>query len=311
MLRSGADWQTAPMPNVLVLGAGWVGTAVAAAAAGREDVTSVLVLDPPFEPELERRDAAATEHLRRIVAGGDIVAVVNCCGRVQGTDAELDDANHRFAEWLCDALTGTGVRLVHVGSASEYGDPASTEPVPEAAEPRPVGPYATTKAEGTGVVLDARARGLDATVARVFNIVGHPVPTVSPIHQWLTDLQGLDDGGEVVVWWPPTTRDFVMVEDVARALLDLALAPAPTPPLVNVCSGVGLTFGDIVESLAAELGVRATIRSLDRPGIEVVVGDPTLLGATTGWTPEMSAAALAARAVGRDGATGGAVGTSR
>jgi nucleoside-diphosphate-sugar epimerase len=102
-----------------------------------------------------------------------------------------------------------------------------------------------------------------------------------------------------------------MIEDVARALVDLALAPGPVPSLVNVCSGVGLSFGEIVESLAAALGVRATIRSLDRPGIEAVVGDPTLLRSTIGWVPEMSAPALAARATGTDGGTGGAGGASR
>jgi nucleoside-diphosphate-sugar epimerase len=238
--------------------------------------------------------------------------VINACGRVQGTDDELADANLRFVEWMCAALHGTRARLVHIGSASEYGDPGTAAPVGESFATAPIGPYATTKAAGTDAVLAASSGGLDATVARVFNIVGHPVPAVSPIHQWLSDLSTLGaEGGDVEVWWPPTTRDFVMIEDVARALVDLALAPGPLPSLVNVCSGVGLSFGEIVESLAVALGVRATIRSLDRPGIEAVVGDPTLLRSTIGWVPAMSAAALAARAAGTDAATGGASGASQ
>lgn len=303
------------MSDVLVLGAGWVGSAVLAAAADHAAVDSVTVIDPPFDPALARRDAGATEHLRSILADRAVTAVVNACGRVRGSDDELADANVHFVEWLCGALAGTGVRLVHVGSASEYGDPATRSPVAESANAAPVGPYATTKAAGTDVVLAAEARDLDACVARVFNIVGHPVPEVSPIHQWLSDLAALGpDGGEVVVWWPPTTRDFVMIEDVARALVDLAVAPGTLPPLVNVCSGVGLRFGEIVEALADTLGVPATIRSLERPGIEAVVGDPTLLAATIGWSPTMSARALARRAVGAeraDDAAGGAAGTNR
>ena len=151
-----------------------------------------------------------------------------------------------------------------------------------------------------------------ATVARVFNIVGYPVPAVSPVHQWLTALSALPaGGGSVEVWWPPTTRDFVMIEDVAAALVELATTSAAPPPLVNICSGTGLSFGGIVEALAHALGVPATIESLDRPGIEVVIGDPTLLRSTLGWVPQMSVEALAARATGSDSGSGGAPDASR
>lgn len=300
------------MANLLVLGAGWVGAAAADVARSHPQVREVLVVDPPFDDRLAARDEAATGALRALIAEGGITTVLNACGRVHGDEDELDDANHRFVAWLCAALAGTQVRLVHVGSASEYGDPGTADPVDEATPARPVGPYATTKAAGTEVVLAARRDGLEATVARVFNIVGHPVPAVSPLHQWTSDLTALGpDGGEVVVWWPPTTRDFVMIDDVARALVELAVLERPLPPLVNVCSGVGLRFGEIVDALAAALGVTASIRSLDRPGIEAVVGDPGLLASTIGWAPTMSAAALAQRATGASVASGGADGTSR
>ena len=161
-------------------------------------------------------------------------------------------------------------------------------------------------------MLAAADRGVDAAVARVFNIVGYPVPAVSPMHQWLAALSALPaGGGSVEVWWPPTTRDFVMIEDVAAALVELATASAAPPPLVNICSGTGLSFGGIVEALAHALGVPATIESLDRPGIEVVIGDPTLLRSTLGWAPRMSVEALAARATGSDAGSGGAPDASR
>lgn len=279
---------------MLVLGGGWVGSAVARAAAAHGPVT---VVDPPLEPRWRERDDTATEALRTTVGDGGVTAVINACGRVRGSDDELDDANHRFVTWLVEAMAPTGTRLVHVGSASEYGDPGSAAPVDEATPPRPVGGYATTKALGTDVALGAGRGGQPVCVARVFNIVDHPIPAVSPLHEWLAALRDLGPaGGDVEVWWPPTTRDFVMLEDVARALVELATTEGPPPPLVNVCSGVGLRFGEIVEAMADALGIEATVRSLDRPGIEAVVGDPTLLRRTLGWVPTMSATALAARA---------------
>jgi nucleoside-diphosphate-sugar epimerase len=295
------------MANVLVLGAGWVGTAVTNAATAHAEVGSVTTVDPPFDPSLAPRDEGSTAHLRELIAGEGISAVVNACGRVRGGDDALDDANRRFVEWLCSALQGTDARLVHVGSASEYGDPGTPLPIDEATAPRPVGAYAESKAAGSAVVHAAIDGGLDATVARVFNIVDHPIPEVSPIRQWLDDVRALDGvDGAVEVWWPATTRDFVMVEDVAAALVDLAVAAETLPATVNVCTGTGLRFGDIVEALGRALHTEVVVRSLERPGIAAVVGDPTLLRATIGWAPSMSADALAARVVGPETDAGGA-----
>ena len=135
------------------------------------------------------------------------------------------------------------------------------------------------------------------------DVVGHPVPASSPLSGWLTEVRALPEhGGEVEVWWPATTRDFVHVDDVATSLIDLALvdaAPAvgdsaaALPPLVNVCTGTGIRFGEIVEALAAELGRPVQVRSLERPGIECVVGDPSLLISLTGSAPTMTLERLA------------------
>src|SRR5690606_22133376 len=110
-------------------------------------------------------------------------AVINACGLLGGEDGSLHDANVEFPTWVCDTLGDLPIRFVHIGSASEYGDPGSAAPVAEDAPLNPTGTYATSKAAGTAAVLAARDRGLDAVVARVFNIVGYPVPQVSPLHQ--------------------------------------------------------------------------------------------------------------------------------
>ncbi len=296
------------MSRLIVLGAGFLGTAVAHVGSRRMPTT---VIDPPFDATLQDRDGAATAALRTLVAehrasDGD-VAVINACGRISGTREELLDANVQFVEWLLDALDGTGARLVHVGSASELGDPGTSMPVDESQPCAASGDYAESKAAGTQIALDAIADGLDAVVARVFNVVGYPVPASSPMSGWLAELRDLpEQGGTVEVWWPRTTRDFVHVDDVAAALVDLALVdPAPDgqhpgalPPLVNVCTGTGLRFGDIVTALAAELGRPVQVRSLDRPGIECVVGDPTLLAELTGSAPTMSLERLARTVIG-------------
>jgi nucleoside-diphosphate-sugar epimerase len=275
--------------RILVLGSGFVGTAVAAELIPDHEVG---VRDIPDHPELARRDTAAERLIRNEVAAG-ATAVVNTCGRLVGTPEQMHDANVAFPTWLVRVLTGTDVRFVHLGSAAEYGDPGSADPVPETAEVHPVGVYGETKWAGSRAVLDARAAGLDAVVARGFNLVSHRLAPVSPLHQFVADVMALPpEGGEVEVWWPDTIRDHILLRDLAVAVARLAEAEV-VPDIVNLCSGVGVRFGDIVEAIARRQRKDVTIRSLDRPGIPAVVGDPSRMIQHTGVRPEMSAEIVA------------------
>ncbi len=278
--------------RILVLGSGFVGSAVAAELIPGHEV---VVRDIPDHPELARRDAAAERLILREVEAG-ATAVVNTCGRLVGTPEQLHDANVAFPTWLVGVLAGSGVRFVHLGSAAEYGDPGSADPVPETADVHPVGPYGETKWAGSRAVLDARAAGLDAVVARGFNLVSHRLAPVSPLHQFVSDVTALPpEGGEVEVWWPDTIRDHILLADLAVAVARLAEADV-VPDIVNVCAGVGVRFGDIVEAIARRQGKPVVVRSLDRPGIPAVVGDPTRLIQHTGVRPEMSADVIAEHA---------------
>lgn len=288
---AGSGARLAAVSALVVLGGGWVGTAVAASAAAAGEV---VVVDPPLDPVLARRDRTAAAALVDLIDDSGAGAVVNACGRIAGTDDELHDANVAFPTWLCEVLHGRGVRLVHVGSASELGDPGTTAPVDEDHPCRPTGAYAETKLAGTRVVRAAADAGLTAVVARVFNLAAASVPPSSPLAQWLTDLMELPPGGgRIEVWWPETVRDFVRLADAAEALVDLSAVPDP-PEVVNVCSGVGLAYGRIVDALADRLGIEAQIVSLDRPGIPAVIGDPTRLMRSVGRVPLMDAERLAA-----------------
>jgi nucleoside-diphosphate-sugar epimerase len=275
--------------RVLVLGSGFVGTAVAAELIPEHEV---VVRDIPDHPELARRDASADRLIRNELAAGATV-VVNTCGRLVGTPEQLHDANVAFPTWLVGVLAGSGVRFVHLGSAAEYGDPGSADPVPETAEVHPVGGYGETKWAGSRAVLDARAAGLDAVVARGFNLVSHRLAPVSPLHQFVSDVTALPrGGGEVEVWWPDTIRDHILLRDLAAAVARLAEVDV-VPGIVNLCSGVGVRFGDIVEAIARRQGKAVTIRSADRPGIPAVVGDPSRMIDICGIRPEMSAEIIA------------------
>ena len=73
------------MSATVVLGGGWVGSAVAEAARA---VGRVVVADPPLDPVLAPRDRTSAEALLELVRTSGARSVVNACGRVVGTDAE-------------------------------------------------------------------------------------------------------------------------------------------------------------------------------------------------------------------------------
>lgn len=281
------------MQRVVVFGSGFVGSVITRALGARDGV-EIDVLDIPTHPALARRDDEAAAVVATAVEGADVV--VNTSGRLRGTDEEMMDANVAWPEWLAEQIESTGVRFVHLGSAAEYGDPGSAEPVAETAAVDPRGIYGESKWLGTQAVLEARAAGLDAVVARGFNLVGPNLAPVSPLHQFITDVSALPpEGGEIELWWPETIRDFILVEDLAEAVARLALAPA-VPDIVNLCSQAAISFREIAEAIAAKQNKAITIRSLDRPGIPAVVGDNTRLQEFTGLDPSIDAATIAARA---------------
>jgi GDP-4-dehydro-6-deoxy-D-mannose reductase len=86
-------------------------------------------------------------------------------------------------------------------------------------------------------------------------------------------------------------RDFLHVSDVVHAYLLLADHGLPGE-CYNVCSGQGFTVGDIAALVVERAGMSAELRptaELMRPvDLPILVGNPSKLRATTGWTPRLS-----------------------
>jgi nucleoside-diphosphate-sugar epimerase len=158
---------------------------------------------------------------------------------------------------LTDAVSSLGtsdwrhVRLVHVGSALEYGTTGGVlhEGSPTAATTL----YGETKLAGsTALVQRARASQLRATVARLFTVygagehAGRLLPTILGAAARGADVP-LSDGRQ--------RRDFAYVEDVAEGLLRLAVSDVRPGEVVNLASGVMQPVRKFVEAAAAIAGV--------------------------------------------------------
>ncbi|GAA2252790.1 hypothetical protein GCM10010145_20680 [Streptomyces ruber] len=207
-------------------------------------------------------DLATTgaEELAGTLATAAPDAVVNCAGAVGGDPVTLAEVNARGTAVLCEALRQAApkARLVHLGSAAEYGPGGAGSRVTESAPTRPLSPYGATKLAGTVAVTTS---GLDAVVLRVGNPVGPGAPpgglpgrVAGLLREAAGDREAVLRLGDLSAY-----RDFVDARDVARAVVLAATASGPLPRVLNIGGGRAVRVRDLVHTLAGIAGFRGRI----------------------------------------------------
>lgn len=273
----------------LLIGArGFIGRHVLAGAAGHDVVTvsrspgaGDVCLDPA---------TAAPDEVAGLVRAVAPDAVVDCGGATGGTAAELVTGNVvAVAGLLAGMALASAVapaRLVHLGSAAEYGPVSRGTPITESARPCPAGPYGVTKLAGTALVRNAR---LDAVVLRVFNPIGPGLPASTLPGRIAAGLRG---GAEEVRVGPlDAYRDFVDVRDVAAAILAAAGAAGPLPPVLNVGSGRATSLRAVAARLAEHAGPGRRVvedpggGSARSAGVAWQQAGIDAIGGALGWAP--------------------------
>jgi GDP-4-dehydro-6-deoxy-D-mannose reductase len=180
-----------------------------------------------------------------------------------------------------------------VGSAEQYGrHDASAMPLGEHAECRPRNFYAATKMAQENFALEAfRSDGVRVVCTRSFNHSGRG-QSRSFLLPALVDrvlaVRGEGEDAKIAIGNTITVRDFMHVEDTVRAYRLLAEQGFPGH-VYNVCSGKGVSVGDLAAEVLGAAGVTATLvpdDSLRRPvDVPSLVGQNDHLREDTGWTP--------------------------
>ena len=283
--------------RIMIIGAsGFLGAHVAhrASAAGMDVVTAGRS-GPPDSPRHRLVDLTEDDPGRMAAMLAEVApeAVLNCSGATAGDPGALVAANVDGTYALVRAmlLARAPVRLVHLGSAAEYGRAEPGVPVTEQTAPRPAAMYGATKLAGTRLVELARTAGLDAVVLRVFNPVGPGAPPSSLPGRLAAQLrQAIRHGTDVRLGALDTVRDFVDARDVADAVLAAATAAVRPHPVLNIGSGRGVPVRALVKELVAISGCNAEVhedaqglaRSVDIPWQQA---DISRAVEDLGWTP--------------------------
>jgi GDP-6-deoxy-D-talose 4-dehydrogenase len=186
---------------------------------------------------------------------------------------------------LLDALASAKHKpglVILASSANIYGN-ADVEPITEDTPPAPANDYAVSK-----LAMEYMAQlwmdKLPITITRPFNYTG-----VGQSEQFLIPkiVAHFRRGARVIeLGNVQVARDFSDVRDVARAYAAIVKA-APTGEILNICSGVGHSLGDVLDMMAEIAGYRikvrvnpAFVRSND---VARLVGSHSRLTERTGW----------------------------
>jgi len=176
-----------------------------------------------------------------------------------------------------------GLRLLHVGSAAEYG--LATGNLEEDTTPRPQTLYGVTKWKGTQAISAAASRGLSALTARPFNIYG---PRQHPSKLLPTLIRAAANEGVIPLTTGEQRRDFIYVGDVAAGLARLACVSEGSPKPVNLATGVLTPVRSFVEVAARQLAIPPARLGFGMTQVSVseMAHGPTSLTrllALTGW----------------------------
>jgi len=213
--------------------------------------------------------------------------------REENDDALALALNTRLVEEILETLAGEapaawpGLRLVHAGSAFEYG--AVEGMVNEDSPAAPVAIYGRSKLAATAKVIAAVQSGTRAATARLFTVYG-PGEHANRLLPSL--LRAARTGEELPMTGGKQQRDFTYVEEVAEGLLRLGLQRAPAG-VVNLATGRLTSIREFAETAASLLGLREgqlQLGALPYRGDETQQGatDVTRLKKMLYWKPAMT-----------------------
>ncbi|MBF6569632.1 MAG: NAD(P)-dependent oxidoreductase [Candidatus Binataceae bacterium] len=179
-----------------------------------------------------------------------------------------------------------GQRAVFAGTCFEYD--FGYDYCSEALTPcMPSSRYGVSKLALAQLVTRFPPAGVSTAWGRIFHLYGpyeHPTRLVSSV------ILALLHGGRARCTQGNQLRDFMHVEDIASAFV--ALLDSDAAGIVNIGSGVPVTIGTLVSTIAEAIGMpeRVDFGAMAAPPNDplVLIPDVRRLRGEVGWTPRFS-----------------------
>lgn len=294
------------MRDVLVTGAtGFLGTALLRALHARGARAIALVRDEGAAARLRARHPNVTPRVAdlsdavsvREAIGEDLPGVVFhlAGGRAAGPTGRLRAnfvANVSPTVELLEALDGARMDAFVIASTGEvYGNQPG--PFDERMMPSPRTEYAASKAAAEAATWGSRAARHAFVIARLGIVYGPESGTGSAGNMLIPQLVAAAGAGRPFrMTSGRQTRDFLYVDDAARALLALGETAEARGRIINVGAGASHPVGAVATKLLSALGDPVALELGAVPhGPDEIMDyrlDTTLLRSLTGFEPAWS-----------------------
>lgn len=296
--------------NVLVLGAaGFIGRWVARYLTLQKASLALAVLERDsamqvfsqygIKGEIYELDLCNFDYLIKVLNRVRPAVVFNLAGYGVQRNERDEKMSYLINRDLVNVLTEIlidlpnlgweGQRLVHVGSALEYG-PIEGD-LKEESTPNPTTLYGKSKLAGTLTLTDScRKSHLKGLTARLFTVYG-PGEHAGRLLPSLLDASRTEATLPLTAGWQQ--RDFTYVEDIAEGLLRLGRVNSNSVHVVNLATGVLQSVRQFVETAAGILNLAPSQLAYSElpTRAEEMVHDPVnihLLRTMLDWVPTHS-----------------------
>ena len=212
--------------------------------------------------ELLKLNLLETEITQRMIAEINPAITFNLAGYgIDRSECSEDLAfaiNGRLPEFLCEAIAltsergWTGQRMVHAGTAMEYG--AVSGDLNETSPTKPTTLYGRSKLAGTEAIGSVCRRGsLAGVTARLFSVYGPGEAHTRLLPSLIAESKG---SAAIPLTEGLHKRDFTYVEDIAEGLIRLGVAGCRPGEVVNVATGSLTSIRSFVRLASRELNIR-------------------------------------------------------
>lgn len=252
---------------VIVGGAGFIGSNIAAALIERGD--EVHVVDNlsggkreqvPEQVVFHELDIRNYENIAPVIAGADTVFHLAALPRVQFSIEYPRETNEVNVTGTLNVLTAAkngGVRrVVYSASSSAYGD-QETIPLEETMPTNPLSPYGLQKYIGEQYcALFSKVYGLETVSLRYFNVYGKNQDPEGPYALVIGKFLKQKAEGEplTITGDGEQTRDFTSVKDVVRAnILASESKKVGNGEAINIGAGKNCSINRLAELIGGDV----------------------------------------------------------
>jgi len=204
---------------------------------------------------------------------------------------EASDINLRGTINVLDALSSVSTveKVFFASTAAVYAD--SEGAVSESSTVAPLDIYGLTKLMGERLINEFHLKtGVPCVIGRLFNAYG---PRETNPHLVPEILKQIKEGNrKIQLGNIETRRDYIHVNDMARAIVKLTQRPQEGLEIYNIGTGVSYTARDIVQSFetAAQCTLEISVASdrVRKQDRMLLQADITKIREKTGWQPRVN-----------------------